>query len=127
MMNTTKRYFAIGFKNHVELRVARKPPTEFKSEAVNEIRGEVYPKYFGYTSLANGTITRGDDGLFHYNPPKFQKKKTKIAVVYHQGGKVIGTLGRARFSTTTGLILPPGGMIEITVQHVVALDKFINK
>jgi hypothetical protein len=134
-MDARKRFFAIGFKNHIELRVAKKPPTEHKSEACKTMQVEILPKYPKDWNSGQG-IVMDPFGIYHFITPKFEAKKEKMIVVYHSGGRVFGTITRSNFMNVIredrilaekACIPTNGYMTELNLDQVNKLYKVMNK
>jgi hypothetical protein len=135
-MDARKRFFAIGFKNHIELRVARKPPTEHKSEACRTMQVEVFPTYSQIDNCNCPTAYNPRDDMYHFAPPKYTEKKEKMIVVYHSGGRVFGTITRSNFMNVIredrilaekACIPTNGYMTELNLDQVNKLYKVMNK
>ena len=82
----TKSIYAIGFRDWIELREATKPPREYRTSFVRNVK-----QRYGFFPL--------------------EKVPFKFTVVTHMGGKVICTLKRATFNKRVpGLVVHTGEM-----------------
>jgi hypothetical protein len=126
-MNTSKRrYFAVGFKNHVELRVSKKPPQEFRSSTCQEIQQEVIPRYVTYTERYSDKFEYRD-GCYHHVPARFTTKKMNISMIFHKGGSVVGSVSRPVFYSQMRWHLALGSLVELDKTQMDRLRKVMRK
>ena len=102
----TKRFFAVGFKNWIEIRSSNKPPIKHKSASVREVPvGDPRSRYYNERT-----------GKISFR--KYINKEYKISCVHYIGGKVIGTLKANSFIGIVGFGVLMNDMIELTDAQV---------
>lgn len=97
------KFYAIGFKHHVELRVAIQPPKAYRSALLRNVSQQVYNP---------GWANRGQQ------PYKLVDKKAKFNVVYHEGGRVIGVVPIVKFRRQAKVSIRNGQRIEVSAKVI---------
>lgn len=99
------RYWAVGFKDWVELRGSLKPLKEQTSE-VKRSSPEKRKPYYWNTAF---------DGEWNPTPNSYV-----IKITVHIGGRILTMVPSKEFKKITGLIPPPHGkMLELVDQNMV--------
>lgn len=109
-LTMTRHYFAIGFKNWVELRVASVPPKKEDSTAKRTIEYE-----------ETGFDPKG-------KMTKIQvKKPVTIKACYYSGGKVVGVYPNTTFYHLTGINVLDGQMSSVGPKLVTLLKDWSKR
>ena len=112
------RIFAIAFKGYVELRSAQSHPIQERSEIQKELETREMDydafyraRYAWEDEFINGRTTREQCPM--NVPYKLWKKRYKIKVISHDGGKVIDVMKTTKFKRLTSISIRYGQCIEI--------------
>lgn len=115
---TRPRIFAIALKGYVELRTSPTPPKPESSEIQKEIETREMDydafyrnRYHWEDEFIHGRATRDQCPITV--PCKVEKRKYKLKVISHDGGKVIDVMKIAKFRRLTSLSIRYGQCIEI--------------
>lgn len=110
-----KRYFAIGLKGWVQIRVALKPPVAVSSEATRTIMTKTLKYIPGEVNFEKHI----------YKPAKYEEitkpKDVVMRVTVFEGGKVLQTIKATKFTRLLKITLHEDAMIELLPEQALTL------
>lgn len=110
-----KRYFAIGLKGWVQIRVAVKPPVAETSEATKTIQVKTLKYHPGEVDFEKHIYKQG------WYEPIIKSKDVTMRVTIFEGGKVLQTIKTAKFSRLLKVTVHEDAMMELLPEQVSAL------
>ena len=112
----SKRYFAIGLRGWIQVRVAAKPPIPTTTQATTMVKQ-------AKVNFVEGRY--GDDGRYIYghNNVTFTPKELKMKVTIYKGGRTIRTIKSSRFASLLKVGVRENGMMELLPEQVALLKQ----
>lgn len=107
------RFFAIGLKGWVQLRVARKPPRVVASEATTLVKHTSYRWVPGVEMNQDGFVLRYGRMVATTKP-----KKLKMVCTIYEGGRTLATIASAKVRRKLKISILENGLVEISKEQL---------